>query len=81
MAYSSGECRESDVLSTMGGVTVSTSAFLACHQCYCVGSSLVSGLESLGFSMWHFLKLVTRGFLRVLQFPPLLHLFMVQPIK
>ena len=22
------------------GVTVSTSAFLACHQCYCVGSSL-----------------------------------------
>ena len=22
------------------GVTVSTSAFLACHQCYCAGSSL-----------------------------------------
>ena len=32
-------------------------------------------LESLGFSMWHFLKLVARGFLRVLRFPPLLHRF------
>ena len=27
------------------------------------------GLESSGFSMWHFLKLVARGFLRVLRFP------------
>ena len=26
------------------------------------------GLESPGFSMWHFLKLVVRGFLQVLQF-------------
>ena len=33
------------------------------------------GLESSGFSMWHFLKLIARGFLRVLQFPPLLHRF------
>ena len=32
-------------------------------------------LESSGCSMWHFLKLVARGFLRVLQFPPLLHRF------
>ena len=39
------------------------------------------GLESSGFNMWHFWKLVTRGFLRVLQFPPLLHPLMVQPIK
>ena len=31
------------------------------------------GLESSGCSMWHFLKLVARGFLRVLRFPPLLH--------
>ena len=27
------------------GVTVSTSAFLACHQCYCAGSSLTWGLD------------------------------------
>ena len=33
------------------------------------------GLESLGCSMWHFLKLVARGFLRALRFPPLLHWF------
>ena len=28
-----------------GGVTVSMSAFLACHQCYCAGSSLAWGLN------------------------------------
>ena len=33
------------------------------------------GLESSGCSMWHFLKLITRGFVRVLRFPPLLHRF------
>ena len=33
------------------------------------------GLESSGFSKWHFLKLAARGFLWVLQFPPLLHRF------
>ena len=33
------------------------------------------GLESSGCSMWHFLKLVARGFLWVLRFPPLLHPF------
>ena len=27
------------------GVTVSMSAFLACHQCYCVGLSLAWGLN------------------------------------
>ena len=27
------------------GVTVSMSAFLACHQCYCTGSSLAWGLN------------------------------------
>ena len=31
--------------SSTRGVTVSTSAFLACHQCYCTGSSLVWGLN------------------------------------
>ena len=39
------------------------------------------GFESSGFSMWHFLKLVARGFLRVLQFSSLLHRLMVQPIN
>ena len=33
------------------------------------------GLESSGCSMSHFLKLVARGFLQVLRFPPLLHQF------
>ena len=46
-----------------GDVTVSTSAFRACLQCCCAGLSLAPGLESSGFSMWHFLKLVARGFL------------------
>ena len=36
-------------------------------------------LASSDFSMWHFLKLVARGFLRVLRFPPLLNRLMVQP--
>ena len=31
------------------------------------------GLDFWDFSMWHFLKLVVRGFLQVLQFPPLCH--------
>ena len=63
------------------GVTVSISAFLACHQCYCAGSSLAWDLSLSCCSMWHFLKLVARGFLRVLRFPPLLHRLMVQPTK
>ena len=29
----------------MHGVTVSTSAFLACHQCYCADSSLAWGFN------------------------------------
>ena len=57
------------------GVTVSTSAFLACHQCYLRGFESRLGLGSSDCSMWHFLKLVARGFLRVLRFPPLLHWF------
>ena len=49
------------------GVTVSASAFLACNQCYCSGSSLAWGLN---------LRAVVCGiFLRVLWFPPLLHRF------
>ena len=57
------------------GVTFSMSTFLACHQCYFVGFESRLGLESLDCSMWHFLKLAARGFLRVLRFPPLLHRF------
>ena len=46
------------------GVTVSMSVFLACHQCYCVGSSLTRGLNIRALVyMWYFLKLVARGFL------------------
>ena len=57
------------------GVTASMSAFLACHQCKLRGFESRLGLEYSGFSMWHFLTLVARGFLRVLRFPPLLHRF------
>ena len=57
------------------GVTVSTSGFLAC------GFESRSGFEFSGLSMWHFLKLVVRGFLRVLRFPPLLHRLMVSAHK
>ena len=34
-----------DLVGAMRGVTVSMSAFLACHQCYCMGSSLAWGLN------------------------------------
>ena len=37
------------------------------------------GLEFLGFSKWHFLKLVIIGFLPVFRFPPLFHWLMVTP--
>ena len=43
-------CTADDTVCTVDGtatrgVTVSTSAFLACHQCYCAGSSLAWGLN------------------------------------
>ena len=38
-------------------------------------------LEFSGFSTWQFLKLGVRGFLRVLQYPPLLHELMFQPFN
>ena len=43
------------------GVMVSTSAFIACHQCYSAGPSLGWDLKFSGLSLWHILKLV-RGF-------------------
>ena len=33
------------MVDVMRGVTVSMSASLACHQCYCAGSSLAWGLN------------------------------------
>ena len=39
------------------------------------------GREFSGFSMWHFLKLVVRDFLRVLRFPPLLRRLVVSARK
>ena len=39
------------------------------------------GLELSGFSMWHFLKLVVRGFLWVLRFFPSFIGLIVQPIR
>ena len=39
------------------------------------------GLEFSGFSMWHYLKLIDRGFLRVLWVLPLLHQLIVQTVK
>ena len=57
---------------------VSTSAFLACHQW---GFESRLGLEISSSSMWHFLKLVVGGFLRILRFPPLLHRLMVSTNK
>ena len=34
-----------EAIVTTRGVMLSTSAFLACHQCYCAGSSLAWGLN------------------------------------
>ena len=41
-AYKHGRC---ETIWAKRGVMVSMSAFLACHQCYCVGSSLAWGLN------------------------------------
>ena len=53
---------------------VSMLAFQVYHQ---RGFESRLGLEFSGFGMWQFLKLVVKGFLRVLRFPPLLHRLMV----
>ena len=39
------ECWWERCVGATRGVTVSMSAFLACHQCYCAGSSLAWGLN------------------------------------
>ena len=58
------------------------------HVCFpCLPPMLERGFESRlrlkfsGFSMWHFLTPVVRGFLRVLRFPPHLHRLMVSANK
>ena len=58
------------------GVMVSTSAFLS-------GFESRLGFEFSSFRMWHFLKLVVMGFLRVFGFPPLLRrlIFSANKIK
>ena len=43
------------------GVMGSTSALLACHQMLECEFESRFELEFLGFSMWHFLKLIVRG--------------------
>ena len=58
-----------DIRGATRGVMVSLPPMLECR----FESRL--GLESSGFSMWHFLKLVARGFPRILRFPLLLHRF------
>ena len=63
------------VVGARRGVTVSMSAFLSLPPMLLRGFESGLGLESSGCSMWHFLKLVARGFLRVLWFPPLLYGF------
>ena len=39
-----------DRFGAMRTLTVSTSVFLACHQCYCAGLSFAWGLNLLAFS-------------------------------
>ena len=40
-----GQVRRCVTVGTTCGVTISMSAFLACHQCYCAGSNLAWGLN------------------------------------
>ena len=55
------------------GVTVSTCAFPACHQCYCAGSSLAWGLNLRAAVCGIFWSSSSGFFFRVLRFPSLLH--------
>ena len=43
--YSSGPNLQEEENEVIRGVMLSMSAFLACHQCYCAGSSLAWGLN------------------------------------
>ena len=63
------------------GVTVSISAFLACHQCYCVGSSLAWGLNLRDVVCGIFWSSSSGVFSRYSGFLPSFIGLMVQPIK
>ena len=70
-------CLVEDIGSASGaarGVTVSTSAFPSLPPTLLCRFESRLGLESWGFSMGHFVKLVARV-------SPLLHRLMIQPIK
>ena len=63
------------------GVTVSVSAFLACHQCYCAGSSLAWGLNLGAVVCGIFWSLLPGVFSGYSGFLPSFIGLMVQPIK
>ena len=71
-------CRGSDADASCNGQHV---CFPSLPPMLLCGFESRLGLESSRFSMWHFLKLVAKGFLQVLRFPPLRHRFMVQLLK
>ena len=64
-----------------GGVTVSMSAFLACHQRYCAGSSLAWGLYLRAVVCGIFVSSSPGVFSRYSGFLPSFIGLMVQPIK
>ena len=63
------------------GVTVNMSAFLACHQCYCAGSSLAWGLNLLAVVCGIFWSSSPGVFSGYTGFLPSFIGLMVQPIK
>ena len=63
------------------GVTVSMSAFLACHQCYCAGSSLVWGLNLRAIVCGIFWSLSPGVFSGYSGFLPSFIGLMIQPTK
>ena len=65
----------------MRGVTVGMSAFLACHQCYCAGSSLTWGLNLLAVVCGIFWSSSPGVFSGHSGFLPSFISLMVQPIK
>ena len=69
-----------NVVGATHGVMVSTSAFLACHQCYCPGSSLAWGLNVRALVCGIFLNSSAGVFSRYSSSlpPPSLHRLMVQ---
>ena len=81
-----GKCRRGNMIMLVGvgcdswcnGKHVCISSLPPILEC---GFESQLGLEFSVFSMWHFHKLVVRGFLRVLWFPPLLHRLMVSANK